>query len=57
VRDSISFFEALNNEGVPAELHIYPRGDHALALAAQDPHIAGWIAQCVEWLKYPFVMA
>ncbi|MDR3354462.1 MAG: alpha/beta hydrolase [Synergistaceae bacterium] len=57
VRNSISFFEALNKEGVPAELHVYPRGDHALGLAPQAPHIAGWLAQCVEWLKYPFVMA
>ncbi|MDR1482922.1 MAG: alpha/beta hydrolase [Synergistaceae bacterium] len=56
VRNSISFFEALNSEGIPAELHIYPRGDHALALAAKDPHIAGWLAQSVEWLKYPFIM-
>jgi acetyl esterase/lipase len=55
-RNSISFFEALCNEGVPAELHIYPRGDHALALASKDPHIAGWVTQCAEWLKYPFVM-
>jgi acetyl esterase/lipase len=51
------FFESLNAAGVPAELHVYPRGEHALALAASDPHIAGWLQQSVEWLKYPFVLA
>lgn len=34
------------------ELHIYPRGDHGLGLAPNDPHVAQWSQALLRWLQY-----
>ncbi|QAT48764.1 alpha/beta hydrolase [Caproiciproducens sp. NJN-50] len=60
--NSVLFAQALLEQGIPCELHLYDRGVHGLSLATPeveetaksrfaDPHIASWAPLCVEWLK------
>lgn len=53
VENSLLFFAALKNAGVPAELHIYPRGDHGLSLASYEtscPNGFGIQKECQSWI-------
>ena len=47
VQNSIRFYEALHNNAVPAELHIYPKGEHGFALGAP---IDNWMERCRHWM-------
>lgn len=62
VENALLFASALRRCGIPFELHIYPFGEHGLSLATEeveqpekgrlpDPHVAGWIGQCGEWIR------
>ena len=62
VENSLLFASALRRCGIPFELHVYPFGEHGLSLATEeveqpekgrlpDPHVAGWIGQCGEWIN------
>lgn len=62
VENSLLFASALSGAGVSFELHVYPFGAHGLSLATQeveqpeknrfpDPHVAGWVNLCAEWLE------
>lgn len=48
--NSIVFYEALKQAGVPAELHIYQRGGHGLGLARDVPGTNDWPDRCRTWL-------
>ncbi|MCD2256958.1 alpha/beta hydrolase [Agrilactobacillus fermenti] len=59
VKNSLLYANALNQHGVPQELHIFDHGPHGLALAnAQTawregtdlPHVAKWFELAQEWL-------
>lgn len=64
VRHSLQFAEALNQAGVPFELHIFQEGAHGLSLAR--PHtssgfkelvhagVARWLELCTVWLENLF---
>ena len=63
VENSLLFAGALREAGVPFELHLFPNGGHGLALATAetgseeggiDPHVAGWMRLCLEWLAECF---
>lgn len=60
VVNSLSFANALEENGVPFELHIYPNGPHGLSLADESvagddygirPEIQGWIDNAIRWIK------
>lgn len=60
VVNSLRFANALEENGVPFELHIYPDGPHGLSLADESvagddygikPEIQGWIDNAVRWIK------
>jgi len=51
-KNSIIFYEALINNNVPAELHIYPEGGHGFSLAIGKPHLENWPERCMEWLEW-----
>jgi acetyl esterase/lipase len=66
VENSLLFARALRQHKIPFEMHIYPDGGHGLSLATEetatddhsgDPHVAGWIRLCVEWLQHTFQLA
>lgn len=59
VEHTLLYANALRKAQVPFELHLYPHGPHAMALATektkgypqqQDPHVATWFSLAVEWL-------
>ncbi|MDR2201773.1 MAG: alpha/beta hydrolase [Clostridiales bacterium] len=59
VRNSLLFAAALRKNGVPFELHVYPRGPHGISLAtsltsgscAEDARIANWICDAAAFLR------
>jgi len=58
-RHGLTLARALNNVGVPYELHIFQSGIHGIALAdgendpeINDEHCAHWTKLCSEWLAF-----
>jgi acetyl esterase/lipase len=51
VENSVLFYSALRQAGVPAELHIYERGPHGVGLAPADPVLSTWPARLADWLR------
>lgn len=49
--NSVLFYLALRKAGVPAEMHIYERGNHGLGLAQKDPVLSTWPDRLADWLK------
>jgi len=51
VRHSLEFFQALTANKVPAELHVYPTGEHGFSLSINnDGTQKGWPDSCIKWL-------
>ncbi len=51
VENSLLFYRALREAGVPAELHVYERGRHGLGLAPNEPGLSSWPERCREWMQ------
>jgi acetyl esterase/lipase len=51
VRTSLEFFHALQTAGVPAEVHIYEKGQHGLGFAARDTALETWPLLLENWLR------
>ena len=51
VENSVMFYSALRQAGVPAEMRIYERGPHGVGLAPNDPVLATWPARLADWLR------
>jgi acetyl esterase/lipase len=51
VQNSIDYYTALKNNGVPAELHIYPKGGHGFGLAKHGGTESTWTDSCIKWLN------
>lgn len=51
VENSLMFYQALKNQGIPAEMHIYPYGGHGFALAVGRGYLQTWTDRCIDWLK------
>ena len=60
VMNSILYAEALVKAGVPVELHIYPEGNHAMALCNKEtwsripdyvnPTVGGWVKEAIRYV-------
>ncbi|MBC8034931.1 MAG: alpha/beta hydrolase [Chitinophagaceae bacterium] len=50
VGNSIRFYEALNKNGVPAELVVYPKGGHGFGLN-NTTTTDSWMERCRDWMK------
>jgi len=50
-QNSIAFYLALKNAGVPAELHIYEKGRHGVGLAPDDRELSTWPDRMLGWLR------
>ena len=48
VDNSIAYFEALRHHKVPAELHIYPKGNHGFVLHIP---VDDWMSLCMNWMN------
>lgn len=64
VENSLLFFSALKEKGIPVEMHIYTTGQHGLALATEEsmtpdgscvqPECKSWITLAHDWIRYTF---
>jgi acetyl esterase/lipase len=52
VENSIVYYKALKQNGIPAEMHIYPYGGHGYSLAIGKGHLSTWPDRVVEWIRY-----
>lgn len=50
VQNSVLFYVALKEAGVPAEMHIYAHGPHGVGLAPADPVLSSWGDRLRDWL-------
>ena len=51
VENSLLFYQALKDNNVPAEMHIYPKGGHGFGLAVGQGYLETWTDRCVEWMR------
>lgn len=51
VENSVLFYLACRKAGVPAEMHIYLKGQHGVGLAQSDPVLRTWPDRLADWLK------
>ena len=51
VENSLVFYQALKDKGVPAEMHIYPEGGHGFSLAIGRYYLESWTERCIDWLQ------
>ncbi|MCB0639398.1 MAG: prolyl oligopeptidase family serine peptidase, partial [Lewinella sp.] len=49
--NSLLFFQALTEHGVVASLHIFPQGQHAIALRNNPGDTNYWTQLCEAWLQ------
>ncbi|WP_220463989.1 alpha/beta hydrolase [Adhaeribacter radiodurans] len=49
--NSVLFYQALLNHKIPASLHIFPQGGHAIALRNNPGSTQLWTNLCEEWLN------
>jgi len=49
--NSILFYTALKKAKVPAELHVYEKGQHGVGLAQKLPAASSWPDRLADWLK------
>ena len=48
---SLRYYQALQQHGVAAELHVFGFGTHGTGLAPGDPHLHRWTELLIEWLN------
>lgn len=51
VENSILFFQALTRARVPAEMYIFERGGHGMAMRAGQGTASNWTRRAEEWLR------
>jgi acetyl esterase/lipase len=49
--NSVLFYLALRKAGVPAEMHIYERGEHGVGLDLVDPVLSSWSRRVEAWMR------
>ena len=49
--NSIVYYQALVKAGVPAEMHIYEKGEHGYGMGKGDPALSTWTDLCILWMK------
>jgi acetyl esterase/lipase len=55
--NSVLFYLALRRAGVPAELHIYEKGQHGVGLAPNIPVLSSWPERLEGWLRVRGLLA
>ncbi len=49
--NSVEFYLALRRAKVPAEMHIYEKGQHGFGLRKEPGPVSTWPDRCSEWMK------
>jgi acetyl esterase/lipase len=50
-QNSLVFFQAMVEKGVPGELHLFEKGPHGVGLAKSIPGTGEWPNLCLKWLR------
>lgn len=53
VANSIAFYTALRKYSIPAELHLYAKGEHGFLTS---PAFAEWFGRCIYWMRQEKLM-
>lgn len=51
VENSLLFYQALKDNNVPVEMHIYPKGGHGFGLAVGRGYLETWTERLVDWMR------
>jgi dipeptidyl aminopeptidase/acylaminoacyl peptidase len=51
VENALMFYQALRNNAVPVEMHIFEYGGHGFGLAPNDATLATWTTLCESWMR------
>jgi acetyl esterase/lipase len=51
VENSLRFYQALKNNAVQVEMHIFPTGGHGFGLSLDKPELGIWTDLLVAWMK------
>jgi acetyl esterase/lipase len=51
VETGLFYYLALKNAGVPAEMHLYPRGGHGYGLRRTGATVTTWPDRVADWMK------
>lgn len=54
---TLRYYQALNDAGVRAELHVYATGGHGFGMRQVDKPHATWTKRCEEWMRSEGVLA
>jgi acetyl esterase/lipase len=57
VENSVYYYLALKNAGVPTELHLYPKGGHGYGLRKTGETVSTWPQRAEEWLRAQGVLS
>lgn len=49
--NSVHYYLALRQAGVPAEMHIFEHGPHGVGLANDNPALSAWSSLLANWLR------
>jgi len=52
VENSMAYYMALRENGIPAALHVYPYGGHGYSLAIGRGYLSTWPDRVIEWIWY-----
>ena len=51
VKNSLTFASALRDNGIPFEMHIFPKGKHGLGLATDRADVGQWTILAADWIE------
>ena len=51
VENSLRFYQALKDNGIPVEMHIFPTGGHGFGLALGKGSLESWTDLLVTWMR------
>lgn len=51
VENSLLFFQAMKDKGVPGALHVFPSGGHGFGLGIGKGLAESWTTLCADWIK------
>lgn len=54
VDNALAYAEGCHRAGVPAELHVFPKGGHGYGLRTREPGLAAWPDLLLAWLRRIF---